>query len=305
MNRHHTHRFELTAPLPAALLLLGFVWAGSLAAEQRIDRTVDASSGGTVTIECLAGSLEIVGWDRKEVQISGTIGDDAEIEIDGGDDVDIEISPSERKHNRDMQIKADLEIRVPSDSSIEIEGLSVMTRVSGVNGDVDIESMSGDIYLDGSFPKVDVENISGKTTITGSSSRIDAETVSGTLIIDGVTDSIVASAVSGMIEISAGDLSRVELETVSGSIKFNGGLTRDGRLTIESYSGNTELTLPASTSADIEIETLSGKIENGLTDDQVTRVDKYGPGRKLRVTLGSGDARVRVESFSGNVKLNS
>jgi hypothetical protein len=50
----------------------------------------------------------------------------------------------------------------------------------------------------------------------------------------------------------------------------------------------------------LEIQTFSGDIESSV--GEVER-EEYGPGAKLQTRLGSGSARVRIETFSGNAEL--
>ena len=60
-----------------ALILLGTLLALPALAE-RIDQTQDADANGKVDVFNLSGDVEIIGWNRKEIQVTGEIGDDAE-----------------------------------------------------------------------------------------------------------------------------------------------------------------------------------------------------------------------------------
>jgi DUF4097 and DUF4098 domain-containing protein YvlB len=111
------------------------------------------------------------------------------------------------------------------------------------------------------------------------------------------------AVVSGNIHVvSTTALKSGSFETVSGNVDFRGDLGAGGRFTFESMSGNVKLYLPSSTSADFEVETFSGDITNELGPAAVRSGD-YVPSKSLEFTLGSGAARVSIESFSGNVKL--
>ena len=62
-------------------LLIG---AGSAWGGQTVDRTMAADHDATIEIEILAGSISITGWDKNEIKITGTIGDDVEeLRIEG------------------------------------------------------------------------------------------------------------------------------------------------------------------------------------------------------------------------------
>ena len=109
---------------------------------------------------------------------------------------------------------------------------------------------------------------------------------------------------SGSVTVEASDIEQGEFESVSGSVHFTGALLPGARLGAESHSGSVVLNLPADTSARFQIETFSGSINNGFGGAEAERTSRYAPGKRLDFTLGSGDAQVRIESFSGSVTLN-
>ena len=59
--------------MAALLLFCGAAWA-----DESVDRTIPASAAARIEIENVAGSIEVTGWDRNEVHIVGTLGDDVE-----------------------------------------------------------------------------------------------------------------------------------------------------------------------------------------------------------------------------------
>ena len=69
-------------------LVAGFALAMSLGAtaaargEVPVDETVRASAGGDVSIDNLAGSVTVKGWDRDEVRVQGTRADVAEVAVE-------------------------------------------------------------------------------------------------------------------------------------------------------------------------------------------------------------------------------
>ena len=67
----------------AALWMLGALPIATLAAEDRIDRTVAAEPQGEVQISNVSGTIDVRGWDRNEVKVTGDLGDDVDrVDID-------------------------------------------------------------------------------------------------------------------------------------------------------------------------------------------------------------------------------
>jgi len=67
-------------------------------------------------------------------------------------------------------------------------------------------------------------------------------------------------------------------------------------------SGAVEIILPATTSVVISASTFSGGLENAFSAEKATK-GRWNPAKELEVTLGSGGARLSVETLSGAIKL--
>ncbi len=282
-----------------------FVAANATWAERPVNESRPAASDVTIAIENLAGSVEIIGTDGTELQVTGTLGDDVEeLEIEGDSDgwsIEV-IIPDDDNWKGERKIAADLKVRVPRGATLEIEAVSASIDISGVSGEIEAGSVSGAVTVAGGSNEIDVESVSGALTVTGGSGSVVAESVSGQVTLDGVTGEVEAATVSGQIRVEAGAVNDVEIESVAGSVYFKGRLGPSGSLDIESHSGNVEILLPAGLGADFELETFSGRIENGF-GTPAKRADRYEPGLELEFSTGAGSAEVAVETFSGNIVL--
>jgi DUF4097 and DUF4098 domain-containing protein YvlB len=251
-----------------AILVLACVAAE--AGSREVSETFAADPDGTISIELIAGSVRFVGWERDEVQITGRLGDDVEgLDIEStGKRTMIEVALIDSVHGA-HNANAELEIHVPSGSRVEAEAISA---------DLEVESVRG---------RVSIESVSGKVRIRGDVTEAEVSTVASSILVDSDT------------ELRSG-----QFETVAGKIDFRGALSPNGRFSFESMSGSVTLRLPTGTSAEFDVETFSGDIDNEL-GPQARRTAEYGPGKSLRFSMGSGGARVSIESFSGHVKLLS
>ena len=71
---------------------------------------------------------------------------------------------------------------------------------------------------------------------------------------------------------------------------------------IERVSGEVELLLDPDVSADIQVSSFSGEIENDF-GPEAESVSRYTSEKELRFETGGGDARISIETLSGNVYL--
>lgn len=257
--------------------------AVSAAAQQAVNETHAVAADATITVNNISGWVKVVGSDRSDVHITGTLGRGIEkLEVTGsGSRLDVRVIYP--KHCEDCG-GAELELAVPAGVRPEVQTVSADIDVSGVKGDARVESVSGSVTL-ATAGSVRAKSVSGEVTISGGGPRLDA------------------SSVSGDVEVTMDAVSDAELETVSGDVRVASALAPRGRLEATSVSGNVEVTLPAGTGADFEAESFSGSIRNGLSRESVTE-DARGPGRKLQFVTGDGSARVYLKSFSGNVRIN-
>jgi DUF4097 and DUF4098 domain-containing protein YvlB len=290
-----------TTLLFAALLLV----VTQTLAVQRVDRTIPADPDGSVSVDNVSGSVEVEGWDRNEVHITGTLDDDVEeLEVRGeGRRISISVElPEGRRSWGHRESDADLRIKVPRGTALDVQTVSADVDIRDLSGALDVESVSGDVEIAGEPKEVDVESVSGEILVRGAGSQVEAESVSGSVSIKGAQGYVEASTVSGDLEVSAGMVDRAELESVSGSVTFEGLLSSSARVSAQSHSGTVVLYMPADVSATFEATTFSGSIYNEFGPD-ARRTSRFTPGQELEFTTGGGGARVRVESFSGSVRL--
>jgi DUF4097 and DUF4098 domain-containing protein YvlB len=221
-----------------------------------------------VEIQAIAGSISVMGWERAEVHVTGTL-DDEEVELvieDSGKRMSISVEPLERSMH-ELSSKMELEIQVPRGSRIEAESISAEFAVEAISGAVTVESISGAVEISGAVPKIEVSTISGPITISPS------------------------------VELQSG-----ECQSVSGNIMLKAMLSPDGDFSFETVSSNIELRLPSGTSAEFEIETFNGDIQNDF-GPAAEKTSQYLPSKSLEFSIGGGGASVSIASINGNVEL--
>jgi DUF4097 and DUF4098 domain-containing protein YvlB len=270
-------------------------------AQQRVDEKRPASKDGAVEIRNVAGSVRVAGWDRAEVAVTGTLGKGTErLEFSGsGNRTLVKVILPHAAHHVDG---SDLEVKVPAGSTLEVETVSADISVDKVNGSVNLESVSGGITVGGEPKEFNVKTVSGEVAVTATSAPGRAKSVSGSVTLQGVSGAVEASSVSGSLVVKGGEVSKVEMETTSGSIQFDAQLAKGGRLEAKSMSGSVDLILPVGVAADFDVTTFSGEITNDF-GPPARRTSEYGPGKELSFSTGGGGARVVAKSFSGSVYL--
>jgi DUF4097 and DUF4098 domain-containing protein YvlB len=287
--------------LLTGVLVLALV-APTVAAEREVKESGPASADGTVMIENVAGSVVVVGWDKNEISLEGTLsGDIEELEFKTGSKKSrIKVVWPKKKKN--VKGEAHLVINVPAGSHLEVEGVSARVEVSEVTGTVEAESVSGDVTVIGRCEELEAESISGDVVIEGGAPEVEISSISGKVKASGQVSEVDAQTVSGSITLAFDKFMGLKVESVAGDATVKGDLDGDGSFNFDLHSGDLILTVPGSVSADFEIETFSGEIDNAF-GQKSRKTSKYAPGRELEFTTGGGDARVRINTFSGDVVI--
>jgi DUF4097 and DUF4098 domain-containing protein YvlB len=287
----------------AALLFACALPLAAFAGNDSVDRKVAASANGEVVISNVSGSIDVRGWDRNEVQVTGHLGEGVErldLETSGGRVVVKVVLPRGKSHDGD----ADIEVSVPRNSSVEVSAVSADVSSRGVLGTQRLKSVSGEVTADIAGDESEVRSVSGDVTVrgTGKPVRLRVSSVSGNLDLTNAAGSLDLVTVSGDASVQMSDTSDVRGRTTSGTLEVRGKLTRDGRVDVEGVSGDIILRLSAPGGLSTEIESFSGDI-NGCLADNVERVSKYGPGKRLNIRTVESGARVRAKTLSGDIDI--
>jgi DUF4097 and DUF4098 domain-containing protein YvlB len=280
-------------------------------ADETVDITKPAAAAGLVEITMVTGSIEVTGWDRNDIQVAGTIGDDVEeVEFKADDSGDAEIHVRLPERKRDCDCDAHLRFSVPRGSSLEITAVAASITVKGVRGKrIKAETVSSGVQIEDAQGDVDATTVSGGVTVHGSPRDVEAGTVSGRIEVAGVQHSFDGETISGGIQIVAGQngdgaLAQVRAETISGSISYDGALTADGDLDAKTHNGRVTVTFSRDVPGKYELETFNGDITCEFGPEP-TRKEKYGPGKTLSFTHGTGDADISIDAFNGSIVVRN
>lgn len=278
----------------AALLMAPPVQAGG----ERVDARTQAAPDGVVEIDGAGGTLKIIGWNKPEVWVTGTLGDGAEgLQLGGSSRrVRIDIETEGNPHS----VQSNLEIHVPAGARVEVDAMSADIDVLDVTGTVTADTVAGSISVTGSAREVTLESVNGSVDVACACTRAQVESVNGSVTVKGAKGEVEASTVNGTLMVTGTSFERARLETVNGRITFEGALQRNATLDVESVGGSVDLRLPANTDAQFSVRTSSGSIRNdwGAAPRKTSR---FTQAEELTFTAGAGGATVTIQTLSGDV----
>jgi hypothetical protein len=276
------------------------------ASPTRIDTTVGVGRDAVVDLSLINGNVTVTAWGRGDVQVRAYSERlPLRFEHQGGRVRVWVPSGNYRGRSGDQR----LEVVVPVGTRVAAKSVSGDVRVTGVRGELEAGTVSGEVTASDAVRRIALSSVSGAVHGTNLEGDVRANSVSGEVLLDQVAGEIDAQSVSGEVDVRRARSPRVKMESVSGSITYDGSLSRDGRYELSSHSGEINLALPSDIGADLSLRTFSGSIDSEipLTMRGDTRQDgrrSYGPReRRMDFTLGGGGARITAETFSGSINI--
>jgi hypothetical protein len=312
MNAEHSsHSWHHTVAVSGTALLC-LLALPALAAPRQVNEARPASADGVVEIVNVAGLVEVSGWDKPTVEVTGTIGDKVErVEVTGtaGRTAVHVVLPSGNhsswsdfgEHGPIGSGEARLRIQVPQKSSLVVSLVSANLRIAGVAGNQHLQTVSGDISGDGGGT-LQISTVSGDVHLVAANARTaQIETISGDMTVSGAGGDVSVHTVSGDGVLNLGTVNRARFETVSGDLKISAALAADAQFDAASVSGDVAVQFNANPDAEFDLQSFSGDISNCFGPRPAK--EEYGPGTRLAFRNGKGGGRVHVDTQSGDVSV--
>ncbi len=267
----------------------------ALAALQQTDTTFAVRPGSRLEINNFGGEIAVRAWDRSEVRLHAEHSSRDRIEVSADGQV-VTVKASNR---RGPPQSVDYDITVPKGMALTLSGLYTDIKVTGVDAEISAETVQGEITVSGGSGYVSLKSVQGAVTLEGCRGRIEVSSVNEGVTVRACNGDINAETVNGDIELTGIESSAVDASTVNGDITYEGALRDAGRYRLSTHDGDVNVTIPARSNASVTVATLNGDFESCFPV-QLTGVT---PRHRFTITIGSGSAKVELESFNGDIKL--
>ena len=307
----------------ALTLTACFIISGAALADIKVSESLPSTDVSNVSIDNQSGKINIVGWDKAEISVKGTLGDDAKnlVFSKKGAQVLIKVDYSSGNHwNTDG---SNLTVHMPKKLRMKSMGVSTDINLDNLHGGVEVRTVSGDIEAKELSQSIELNTVSGNIESTNLSGKVSLAAVSGDIIdknsqgrleiraVSGEVDTstkakeVFFNNVSGDSELNLAEITELRIRTVSGNLSVNLALDHKGLLKASTVSGDLDFIFQDDVDADFNIKSsVGGDIKNKLTSAKA-EYPEYGPGAKLNFQTGNGSALVRVATVSGNVSVKS
>ena len=281
----------MTATVLAGLLAM----AAAPMPQQQTDTTFSVRSGSRIEVETFGGTITVRTWNRDQVRVQAQHGRRDVIDIDArGSSVRVEAEGY-------MGVAKDVAftLTVPRSSHIEASGVETDIDVEGVTGDVDAETVQGNVRVVGGA-RLKLESVEGDLHVAGARGRVQASTVNRGIYVTDVVGDLDLETVNGPIVVTKAQASNVDAATVNGRIVYDGTIRDGGDYALATHNGAIWLIVPSGTNASVSVSTFNGELD---TTFDIPKLDISGRNRSYNFLLGSGKARIDLETFGGDINL--
>ncbi len=263
------------------------------------DQTVDAAKGTRLVLSNNAGEVVVRSWDQDKVRIQATHGARDTVTAETTD-MTLRIRT---RSTRGPSGLVDYQITVPKWMPVNLSGTYLDATIDGTTAEVTVETVHGNARVTGGSGAVSVRSVEGIITIDKASGRVQATTVNEGIRVTNVTGEITAETTNGDIVIDNAQTSNLEASTVNGDVTFNGTVRDNGVYRLTTHGGDIRVGLGGAGNATIFVRTFQGDF---TADFPVQLPEGQTPRRgskRFNFTLGTGSARLELQSFNGDIVL--
>lgn len=265
-------------------------------AAQQTDTVFAVPGSARLAVESMRGEVVVRTWDQAQVRVVAEHGRDERIEIDRLDGR-VRLQAAKRYGPAGS---VHMTVTIPATMAVDIDGAFTNADLDGVGGEVRVETANGNIRVRGGNRIVRLHTMNGEVSLSGAEGRIDLSSMNGDVTAEGCRGSVIAETVNGGVTLRQIVSDAVEATSVNGDVSYDGTLEAGGDYRLGTHGGDVTVVMPAATSAAVSVSTYSGEIES---DFPIELRGTESSGRRFSFTLGSGQAHIEIESFSGDVRL--
>jgi DUF4097 and DUF4098 domain-containing protein YvlB len=283
----------------AAIFLFGCAIAAltaRAAGAAEFERTVPVVPGTRLDVRLYGGEVVVRAWDRDAVRIRATHFATDAIDVRNADGVVTVRARAEvgRPH------AIDLTIDIPSAMPLAIAGTYVEISVTGSRASVSADTVRGDVRVHGGRGRIALKSLEGEVVLEGAEGSASLTAVNNSLRVTGLVGDLVASTVNGSVELERIDSTSVEVGTVGGDISWTGPVAGAGHYRFATHAGDIDITLAGPADAAVSVRPLDGQFR---TTYPITVPAGTARSKRFTLVLGSGAARIDLETFRGTISL--
>jgi DUF4097 and DUF4098 domain-containing protein YvlB len=274
---------------------------------QKFDQSTPVQKGMRLAVQNFAGSVTMRTWDRDSVRVEADLSSRERVNVRTTEAVLRVSTSSEQGPPRTV----DFTVTVPRWIPVSINGTYCDIDLDGIQGEVTAETVGGDVRLKGGTGTVSLKSVEGVIEVDGSKGRITVNTVNEAIHIRDSAGDIAAETVNGDMTLERIESQTVDVATVNGDVLYEGSIHDGGSYRFATHNGDVTLRVQDQLNATVFVRTYRGEFDSDFpvkVPETGSASDRHDEGHRRRnrrfdFALGTGAARIELESFGGDINL--
>jgi DUF4097 and DUF4098 domain-containing protein YvlB len=164
---------------------------------------------------------------------------------------------------------------------------------------VTLRTSTGDLVIKGVHGTHFLQATSGDIRLEEAQGNLIASSASGDIFARNFQGKLGVRSASGDIEVAQGNLQELSAHTASGDVDIDLLNTPERDFELKSVSGDILLSLPQDARLTAEISTLSGDVHCRLPHERTRREERRG----ANLIINGGGPRARINTVSGDIRI--
>lgn len=267
------------------------------------EKTVDVTKGTRLVLANQAGEVVVRSWDQDRVRIQASHGSRETISAETTDNTLRIRTQRTGPTSRGPAGLVDYQITVPRWMPVNLTGTYLDATIEGTQAEVTVETVHGNARVTGGNGAVSLRSVEGVITVDKASGRVQANTVNEGIRITNSSGEISAETTNGDIFIDNAQTSNLEAFTVNGEVTFNGTIRDSGVYKLGTHNGDIRVGLGGANNATVFVRTFQGDFSADFPVQLPEGQNPRSGSKRFNFTLGSGSARIELQSFGGDIVL--
>jgi DUF4097 and DUF4098 domain-containing protein YvlB len=276
------------------LTTLATLTALVLTPAQQTDTTLPVRQGARLEVNNFGGEIAVKTWSRSAVRITASHGSRDRIEISATEQA-VRVKAEGRRGPPQV---VEYEITAPTWMALNLSGVYTDVNVEGTQAEITAETVQGEITVSGGSGNVSLKSVQGSVTLEKARGRIDLYSVNEEIKATDVSGDLTAETVNGDITLLRIESSNTEANTVNGDVTYEGTIKDGGRYRFATHDGDLSVSVPERANVSVSVGTFNGDF-NACFPVALTGKQRH----RFNFTIGSGSARLELESFDGDIKI--
>ena len=289
--------------------------APALAGGDTTERSLKVDPNLNLQICVTEGRVNVNSWNRSELRVFVHDGSKFVFKVSQKNDktgepvwVNVLGVEPRNKWAGDCLSGGEIEVDVPVNATIKIKGQATDTTIDTVRKAY-VQTAGGDITLRNIAQGLNASTYEGDITVEESKGAISLETATGNILVfdagpSDIGDVLKAKTSGGMISLQKVGHRQLEVNSISGSVSYNGAILSGGSYNLSTTNGSIRLAIPQSSNCTVNATYGYGRFESELPLKIATENVTPGPVKTVVGTFGGGgDALITLVSNNGSIAI--